>query len=230
MQNKKDLLLLHGAIGSKKQLDVLTERLVGDYKIHRFDFPGHGENANQSSQFSIHNFVNYLHNYILDNKLVKPSVFGYSMGGFVTLTLEAKEQVFGDIMTLNTKFQWDRETAQKEKKMFIPDVIEQKVPHFADKLKLVHGEDNWARLLEYHRSMMDDISESNPLPDYLLQRIDTRVLISRSANDEMVTKPESENVVNLLNNSNYFELANSRHALEQMDIDELINKMNEFFS
>ncbi len=230
MQNKKDLLLLHGAIGSKKQLDVLVERLAGDYKIHRFDFPGHGENANQSSQFSIHNFVNYIHNYILENNLVKPSVFGYSMGGFVALTLEVKEQVFGDIMTLNTKYQWDRETANREKKMFIPEVIEQKVPHFADKLKLVHGEENWARLLEYHRNMMDDISENTPLPDYLLKRINSRVLISRSANDEMVTRQESENVVNLINNSVYFEIANSRHAIEQIDIDVLINKMNEFFS
>lgn len=230
MQNKKDLLLLHGAIGSKKQLDVLANILAGDYIIHRFDFPGHGENANQSSQFSIHNFVNFLRNYILDNSLVKPSVFGYSMGGFVALTLEAEEKVFGDIMTLNTKFQWDRETAQKEKKMFIPEVIEQKVPHFADKLKQVHGEENWARLLEYHRNMMDDISENKPLPDYLLSRINTRVLITRSDNDEMVTKPESERVVDLINNSNYFEIGNSRHAIEQIDIDVLIDKINNFFS
>lgn len=230
MQSKKDLILLHGAIGSKSQLDALADKLDDKYIIHQFDFPGHGEKANQSSQFSIHNFVNYLHNYIIKNEIYKPSVFGYSMGGYVALTLEAKAKVFNKIMTLNTKFHWDEKTAQKEKRMFIPEIIEEKVPHFADKLKEMHGKSNWTRLLKYHRNMMDDISENNALPDSLLRKIDTQVLITRSTNDEMVTKSESKRVVELIYNSDYYELENSRHAIEQSDINLLTEKIKEFFS
>lgn len=229
MQNKRDIILLHGAIGCSKQLDVIAEALGDNYIIHRFDFPGHGSKANQASNFSIYNFVNYLRNYILSNKLINPLVFGYSMGGYVALTLESFENTFDKIMTLNTKFDWSKETAEKEKKMFIPELIEKKVPHFAEKLIAMHGGENWKRLLSYHRNLMDDIAMENVLTFNLLNRINKKVLICRSENDEMVTKSESTNVTEKIKDAKYYEIQNSRHAIEQIDIEILINKMNQFF-
>jgi esterase/lipase len=196
MQNRSDLILLHGAIGNKEQLDELALELEANFKIYRFDFPGHGDKAYQISEFSLHNFVNYLRNFILKNELNNPAVFGYSMGRYVALTLESYSKTFSNIMTLNTKFKWGIETAEREKKMFIPEKIEKKVPHFAKKLKQMHGENNWKRLLEYHRGMMDDISSENVLNSRLLSSINTKVLITRSENDEMVTREESLNVLN----------------------------------
>lgn len=230
MQNKRDIILLHGAIGCSKQLDVLDSFLSEKFVIHRFDFPGHGSKANQASNFSIYNFVNFLRNYILDSNLIKPFVFGYSMGGYVALTLESFENTFDKIMTLNTKFDWSKETAEKEKKMFIPELIEKKVPHFAENLIAMHGDENWKRLLSYHRNLMDDIADENVLNSNLLKKIDKEVLICRSEKDEMVTKSESINVTGKIKGAEYYEIENSRHAIEQIDIEILVNKMNQFFS
>src|SRR5210317_1076497 len=121
MQNRSDLILLHGAIGNKEQLDELALELEANFKIYRFDFPCHGDKAYQISEFSLHNFVNYLRNFILKNELNNPAVFGYSMGRYVALTLESYSKTFSNIMTLNTKFKWGIETAEREKKMFIPE-------------------------------------------------------------------------------------------------------------
>ena len=230
MQIRKDLILLHGAIGCSNQLDVIAEDLRDNYIIHRFDFPGHGSKANQASSFSMYNFVNYLRYYILSNKLINPLVFGYSMGGYVALTLESFENTFDKIMTLNTKFDWSIETAEKEKKMFIPELIEKKVPHFAEKLFSMHGKDNWKRLLSYHRNLMDDIANENVLNPSMLSRINTDVLICRSSQDEMVTQEESLNMSKNIVSADFFEIDNSRHAIEQINKEILINKINKFFS
>ena len=139
MSNKKDLILLHGALGSKSQFVQLSDLLVNDYIIHAFDLPAHGELAYQSDVLSMYSFVNYVRNYILKNNLQKPLVFGFSMGGFVALALQSQTNIFSKIMTLNTKLKWDYETAIKEQKMFDPDIILEKVPHYADMLISIHG-------------------------------------------------------------------------------------------
>jgi esterase/lipase len=52
----KHLLLLHGALGSAKQLDPLKEILSENYKVSSLNFSGHGGQALPSA-FTIDLFV-----------------------------------------------------------------------------------------------------------------------------------------------------------------------------
>lgn len=82
----KDLLLLHGAIGSAEQLFSLKEKLDSQYRVHVVEFPGHGQTTSEE-EFSIEFFASYVADYCKTQKLQSVSVFGYSMGGYVALTL-----------------------------------------------------------------------------------------------------------------------------------------------
>lgn len=230
MSNKKDLILLHGALGSKSQFVQLSDLLVNDYIIHAFDLPAHGELAYQSDVLSMYSFVNYVRNYILKNNLQKPLVFGFSMGGFVALALQSQTNIFSKIMTLNTKLKWDYETAIKEQKMFDPDIILEKVPHYADMLISIHGSENWKNLLTKHKELMLTIAESTPLSDVTLSKIDIPVLLTRGDKDSMVAPEETPAFAGKLKNAVYYEFQNTSHPIEKMDIGLLYNKIKEFLT
>ncbi|MFA7326458.1 MAG: alpha/beta hydrolase [Candidatus Kapaibacterium sp.] len=226
MHNKKDIILLHGALGTSQQFTPLISHLESEYNIHTFDLPAHGELAYQADMLSMYSFANYVRNYIIKNNLHKPLVFGFSMGGFVALTLQSQTNIFSKIMTLNTKLEWDKETAEREQKMFDPEIILEKVPHYADMLNAMHG-DNWKNLLAKHRNMMFTIAKSTPLTDYALSKINIPVLLTKGDRDNMVTSEETKIVADKLS-TNYYEFENTAHPIEKIDLNLLSSKIKEF--
>ncbi|PKL80373.1 MAG: hypothetical protein CVV25_04380 [Ignavibacteriae bacterium HGW-Ignavibacteriae-4] len=228
MHNKKDIILLHGALGTSQQFTPLISHLEGEYNIHTFDLPAHGELAYQADELSMFSFANYVRNYIIKNNLQKPLVFGFSMGGFVALTLQSQTNIFSKIMTLNTKLEWDLETAEREQKMFDPEIILEKVPHYADLLIAMHGEENWKSLLAKHRNMMFTIAKSTPLTDYALSKINIPVLLTKGDRDNMVTSEETRVVVGKLSDAEFYEFENTAHPIEKIDLNLLSSKIKEF--
>lgn len=229
MLNKKHIILLHGALGSSKQLDSLAHNLSSGYTIHNFDLPAHGSLASQRDVLSMYSFANYVRNYILKNDLDKPYVFGFSMGGFVALTLQSQSNLFSKIMTLNTKLEWTTVIAEKEQKMFDPNLILEKVPKYADYLKSLHGFENWENLLEKHRIMMFGIAQANPLSDYAVSKIDIPVLLTKGDSDKMVTTEETILLAHKLKYSSFVEFENTEHPIEKVDLNMLSSKVKEFF-
>lgn len=229
MHNKKDLILLHGALGSSTQFAPLIAELGNEYNVHTFDLPAHGNLAHQSGELSMYSFANYVRNYIIKNNIQKPLVFGFSMGGFVALTLQSQANIFGKIMTLNTKFKWDYDTAIKEQKMFDPEKIQEKVPHYADMLIAMHGEGSWKNLLTKHRELMLSIAKSTPLSDYALSNIDIPVLLTKGDKDNMVTAEETKVVADKLGGE-YYEFVDTAHPIEKIDLVLLSSKIREFLN
>ncbi|MER3328768.1 MAG: hypothetical protein RIF34_04250, partial [Candidatus Kapaibacterium sp.] len=62
MPNKKDIILLHGALGSSSQFAPLIVKLESEYNVHTFDLPAHGKLAYQSDLLSMYSFVNFVRN------------------------------------------------------------------------------------------------------------------------------------------------------------------------
>ena len=81
---KPDLILLHGALGSQVQFSELSKKLSSSFTIHTFNFSGYGGRPIDQAP-SIELFSQNLIDYIVENDLVSPFVFGYSMGGYVAL-------------------------------------------------------------------------------------------------------------------------------------------------
>ena len=68
------IILLHGAIGAKDQLEPLAKELkqVG-FDAHTFNFSGHGTSSFQN-EFSIKQFASELETVIQQQNLIKPII------------------------------------------------------------------------------------------------------------------------------------------------------------
>ena len=124
----KNLLVLHGAIGSKSQFDSIASLLDNQFDIHLLNFSGHGGEAFKEN-FNISQFADDVLTYLKLNKIASIDIFGYSMGGYVALYLAKNHpEKVGKIITLGTKLSWTPDIAAKETKMLVADKIEEKIP------------------------------------------------------------------------------------------------------
>jgi pimeloyl-ACP methyl ester carboxylesterase len=216
------IILLHGAIGASDQLQPLADALKQrGFQPHLFDFSGHGNKPMHEAGFGMEVFVAELQQYILEHNLQQPAVFGYSMGGYVALTLAARApQLVGRIATLATKFAWDPETAAKESKMLDPDTIREKVPKFAAALAQRHGA-SWEHLLQQTADMMRDLGNQPALSQDMLGQVQTPVLLGIGDRDNMVSLDETLQVFKTLPQSQLYMLPGTKHPIETMPIDNL---------
>jgi esterase/lipase len=213
------VILLHGALGSATDFEPLKLILSADnIPVHTLLFSGHGKSA-FNSNFGIGQFTLELEDFIIRNRLVKPNVFGYSMGGYVALNLARKESTLqGNIITLGTKFNWNVETVEKEIKMLQPDLMIQKVPAYVKTLEEKHGP-SWRDLVTQTSEMMQSLAKNNLLAPQILTHIPNKVLVGLSDNDQMVTLDETLMVCKSLPNAGMFMLPCSRHPLESSDLE-----------
>ncbi len=222
------LILTHGALGFKGDLEILKIALSKEgFDVHTFSFSGHGT-QNFESEFNIPQFSLELKNFITNNKIVQPSVIGYSMGGYVALNLALKNAaLINKIITLGTKFNWGKETVEKETRMLVPATIIEKVPAFAKSLEAKHG-NNWKELLKRTADLMQDISVNNYLNNEALKTIQTKILLGLGDNDQMVTLEETLNVYKALPNANMYMLPATKHPVESLKIAVFTTIVKEF--
>lgn len=224
----RDLILLHGALGASAEFEELKGLLSDTFKVHTFDLSGHGKNNNDVS-FSMEVFADDLEQFIKENKLNKPQLFGYSMGGYVGYTLALRNaDILGDIMSLGTKLKWDPLIAKLETGKLNPDIIEQKVPKFGQYLSSIHAD--WKDNMKRTAEMMINLGNGDALTFDDFAKIKNKCYIGLGDMDEMVSCAETIDVDAALPNSFYYKLPNSRHPLPTLDKQALADKIVEFLA
>lgn len=214
----KTIILLHGAIGAKDQLEPLAIELKQQgYNVFTLSFSGHGQTP-FATNFGIEQFALELEQFIKENNLDKPNVFGYSMGGYVALYLAHRNpSILENIITLGTKFEWSLEIAQKEVKMLDSKTIIEKVPKFAETLQKRHGQD-WELLLQKTAEMMLSLGNKNALTLNDFTTIENKVLIGLADIDNMVSLEETTAVYKQLKNGAMYMLPNTNHPIESVNV------------
>jgi len=224
----KDLILLHGALGSSESLTPLKELLRDEYRCHTLDFSGHGGQSFNPEGFGIEFFADELAEFIKAKQLNKPNIFGYSMGGYVALYLANQQpNMLGKICTLGTKFGWSPEAAEKETSRMNPEVMEEKIPAYTAKLAAAHG-DPWKELVWQTAGMMLELGGAPLLTTETLSIVQNEVLIMRGSEDEMVNDVESKWAVAHLTNGEFKSIANQPHPIEKVNLLELKNSVGNF--
>ena len=220
---KEKLLCLHGALGSKKQLNALKEKLEANYEVYTMNFEGHG-GTESDRDFSIQLFSQNLIDFLRNQSIDALTIFGYSMGGYVALNtaLIAPERI-KKVITLGTKFNWDPEAAERETKLLNPLKIEEKVPHFAKQLKEEHHPQDWKELMKKTAKMMIGMAEGAKLNDEDFKKIEQRVVIGIGNQDNMVSLEESQHIAALLPNSTLIQLEGVPHPIDKVDLTTLVN-------
>ena len=214
---KQQILLLHGALGSKKQLQPLQDLLQKKFEVHSINFEGHGSSVSDQD-FSIALFTQNVIDYLAQHSIENINIFGYSMGGYVALNaaLHHPEKI-KRIVTLGTKLDWSKESAPKEIKMLNPEIIEAKVPHFADKLKAEHAPQDWKNVMSKTARLMHGMADGKKLFDKDFEAIQHAVTIGIGDADKMVSLKESQHVANLLPHAILKVLEGIEHPIDKID-------------
>lgn len=226
----ENLLLLHGAIGSKEQLATLAEHLNNHFNVHTLNFSGHG-GLPFTEIFSIEQFSNEVLSYLNENNIGRISIFGYSMGGYVALHFakDFPERV-NKIITLATKFLWTTAIAEKEIKLLNASKIIEKLPTFAESLKKLHHPNDWEVVLQKTASMMLRLGTNNCLHPSDYKEMVTPVLVMIGDKDSMVTLEETIDVYRQLKNANLAVLSNTIHPIEKLNKERLAQEIKLFLS
>lgn len=225
----KDILLLHGAIGSKAQLEPLAKMLEEKCNVHLLNLPGHGGEAFPSTGFSIEGFAEAVLQYLDDHAINRISFFGYSMGGYVALYFAKKyPQRVNKVITLATKFYWDDMVADKEIKMLQPQVIEEKIPAFAQELATRHAPLDWKQQLLNTQQLLTALGKNNTLQSEDYRDISTPCLLMLGDRDKMVTLAETMDVYTWLPEASMAVLPQTGHPVEKADPELLVFHISHF--
>jgi len=225
----QDLVLLHGAMGAKDQLEELAKLLSPAYRIHLINFAGHGGKAFDAVPFSIPEFAESILEYLKEKEIRSANFFGYSMGGYVAMYIARTNPSFiNKIVTLATKFHWDEAVAAREVKMLDAATIQQKVPAFALQLEKRHGSENWIRLLDETKHLLQQLGMNNILSIEDYKNINTPTLLLLGDRDRMVSLEESVNVYTQLRAAQLGILPGTPHPLEQVDKEMLAYHIRHF--
>ena len=229
--SKPDLLLLHGAVGSSDQFDPILPFLAGDFQLHRLDFEGHGQSPLRARPFRIEYFAENVLEYLGQSSIGAIDIFGYSMGGYVALTLASLEpDRVKRIASLGTQFAWNQAVAQRETRLLDPDTMLTKVPKFAQTLADRHTAAGWETVVNYTREMLWWLADHNLLDEEHLKRIRQPVQIIVGDQDNTVTIRESTQAVKSLPHAQAQILTDTPHPFEKVPHARLAQALIEFFS
>jgi pimeloyl-ACP methyl ester carboxylesterase len=219
---KQNLLLLHGAIGSKQQLQELAAILKNRYIIHTISFSAHGGSSISEEPFSIELFAEEVLTYLEEKNIQQTTVFGYSMGGYVAMYLAKNyPQKINKVITLATKFYWDEAIAAKEVKMLDADLIQKKLPMFAEQLQQRHAPQDWKVVLQKTKEMMVNLGKKNPLQLTDYANVEAPCLLLLGDRDKMISMEETINVYKQFPNAQFGMLPDTPHPIEQVDVNTL---------
>ncbi|MFK7804695.1 MAG: alpha/beta fold hydrolase [Anaerolineae bacterium] len=225
------IILLHGAIGAKEQLEPLAAELrrLG-CEPHTLTFEGHGDQPHRGRPFRVPFLIENIVEYMETNGIEQANLFGHSLGGLVGLGMAHSHPVkIGRVFTMGTKFVWTPEIAIKEHKNLNPEKILEKVPKFAQLLKNRHTAVDWQENMAQSREMMSDFGENPPSFDQLAET-QQPVIISIGDRDNLSTIEESMQAARTLPNGALQVFPNTKHPIEQVNVPMLADAINRAFS
>lgn len=221
------LLLLHGALGSARQLYPLQERIGGV----AIDLSGHGGREIPSQGIRFEQFITDIDAAFAANAWSRADLFGYSMGGYAALLYAAKHpERVRSLITVGTKLGWTEEGLQKELRKLDPDMIVAKVPAFAHALAAVHGADRWRPVVTAIARSMSELAAAPLLTPGVVARIGCPVLLCVGDGDTTAVPSDTQAFAADLRNAEVVVLPNTRHPFEEVDLDALVPMIERFWS
>ncbi len=226
----ESLILLHGALGTSKQFDFIFPLLKEHFDVHRINFEGHGEAGPTESTFRISYFVENVLGYMDEHRLKKANFFGYSMGGYVALSLakDYPERVKG-VSTLGTILQWNEEIADRESKYLHPQKMKEKVPHFVDKLKDKHLS-GWERVVNNTRDMLQYLGVHPSIEIDEWKQIDCPIRFHIGDSDTTAGLEQTIAAYRKTDNSEMMVLPGTGHPIHDVEKDLLVHSLRQFFT
>ncbi|NJN43360.1 MAG: alpha/beta fold hydrolase [Anaerolineae bacterium] len=229
--NKPSLLFLHGALGTMNQFDLLIKHLEQDFVIQRLTFPGHGNRSPTHHHFRIEQFAEDTITYLDTQALPQADIFGYSMGGYVALTLAASHpERVNRIFTLGTELIWTPDRATRDIKMLNAEKIAEKLPAFARTLEARHAAFGWRKVLAATIEMLNDLGKNPRLTEESLRKLPHRVRLGVGDQDTTAGLEDTMEVFRLLQRGELQVFPSTPHPFERVNERMLAAAIKDFFA
>lgn len=224
-----NLLLLHGALGTRDQLGRLREALP-DVRTHALEFRGHGGGAIPDEGLSMELFLHDVHDALEEAGWSQAHLFGYSMGGYAALLYASRfpEQVRSAV-TLGTKLKWDRAGLDRERRMLDPQVMQEKVPQFAKHLQLAHGPERWEGLLHATAALITGLHERPLLTPEVLGTITAPALLCVGDRDCTAVPEHTLEAARQMPQAGALVLPSTQHPFDAVDLEVLLPHLRAFW-
>lgn len=224
---KPHLLLLHGALGSETSMEPLKALLEQDAVVQTLTFAGHGNTPASTDGMRLASLSQEILQALEATPADKVWLLGYSMGGYIALyTALLQPHKIAGVITLATKMHWDPSIAAEECKKLNPEMIEQKVPKFAQYLATLHGTDSWKPLLRETARFLEELGLTNALQPDRLKNISVPCYFTLGEQDTMVTVTETEAAARAIGAA-FHLLPNSEHPIEKTNVSALATIVRE---
>lgn len=224
-----NLLLLHGALGTRDQLGHLREVLPG-IRTRTLEFSGHGEQAMPDEGLGMEVFVLNIRDALQQAGWGDAHLFGYSMGGYAGLLFASR---FPDrvrsLVTLGTKLKWDREGLDRELRMLDPQKMKEKVPHFAMYLLTQHGADHWEALVSATSRLITGLHEQPLLTRDNMERITCPAMLCVCDKDRTAVPEHTLEAARFMPRGSTLVLPNTQHPFDQVDLNVLVPHLRSFW-
>lgn len=227
----KQLLLLHGALGSRYQFEDFKPVIrAKGFEPEAINFSGHGGFSIPVQGYNFNVFADDILRYADEHKMDKLNLFGYSMGGYAALYFaKLHPDRVNKIAALNVKFNWDPLSTQKEIALLNADKMIEKVPSFADKLMFQHGLNIWKEVLKSTANMMEQLSKEFVLTKEDIENIKVPVLLAVGDKDTTTSIDENLAVHKQLPDSQFWVLPNTLHPFDKVNAAQLSEQLSIFF-
>jgi pimeloyl-ACP methyl ester carboxylesterase len=225
------LLILHGALGSKDQFIGLENQLGEELLVERLNFRSHGGRFMSEAPFRIEAFAEDVLMWLEKNKQDRIDILGYSMGGYVALYLARHfPDKVGKICTLATKWDWNAESVDRELKFLNPELIQEKVPRYAETLKERHAPEDWEAIVRRTAEMMTHMADQPPLKEEDFAKIPHEVLIALGDQDSTASLAPSIRTFQALAKGQLLVLPDTPHPIERVHIPSFAQQVLHFLA
>ncbi|EFV74879.1 hypothetical protein HMPREF1013_04905 [Bacillus sp. 2_A_57_CT2] len=129
------LVLLHGFCGSKDYWARMIPILVEDFRVIAVDLPGHGGSSLPAGELSIEKMAEVIKGAIDELGFDKVSLFGHSLGGYVTLAFaESYEDMLKSFSLVHSTASPDSEEGKKGRDIAAGKIDKEGIESFIDGL------------------------------------------------------------------------------------------------
>ncbi len=218
-------------MGHKAQFDNLIEELkISNIQATAIDLAGHGLTPYSADALTVPLMAEALLFQLEELGITEPvNIFGHSLGGYIGLYLcmHFPKRV-NSLYTLETKWHWTAEIADKETSLLNPEKMEQKIPKYVEHLKSIHTQE-WKNLVKSIAFLMSDLGLNQYLePEYVLE-INHPIRIALGDRDAMVSLDETIAIFKALPNAQFQVYPNTPHPFEKSDVKKLAADLRDFF-
>ncbi|MDQ0201355.1 alpha/beta fold hydrolase [Neobacillus ginsengisoli] len=131
----KPIILLHGFCGSSGYWEKVIPRLAENNRVIAPDLPGHGGSSLFKETFTIEKLADLLKEFLDELKLQNVTMFGHSLGGYITLAFAEKysDRLNGFSLVHSTAFP-DSDEAKKGRAANVEKVMQNGIHSLIDGL------------------------------------------------------------------------------------------------